>query len=107
MGTWLYQRPFPNRVADIGIRNGIMTFLKYLSIVNVAGLLVTNPHVDLPGMMGMLPHECHVFAYGNTTNTSVAHEVQAGVLPPQCTMTSVAGLCAFFVVVAFFCGGVA
>jgi len=105
--TRLYRRPFPHRVADIGIRNGIMTFLKYSSIVNIAGLLVTNPHVDLPGMMGMLPERCHAFAYTHPTNTSVAFEVKAGVLPPQCTMTNVASLFAFFIVVTLLCGSVA
>jgi len=105
--TQLYQRPFPNRVASIGIWNGVLKFLKYASIVNLSGLLVTNPQVDIAGIFGLLPKECHVFAYSHTNSSMLSASVANGTLPPQCTMTEQANLLVFFLVLVFLIGGVA
>jgi len=51
----LYQRTYPDRAANIGVYSAMLTALKYISIVNVCGLLSTNPHVDLAVLFGILP----------------------------------------------------
>lgn len=113
--TKLYQRPFPTRVANIGIWNGVMKFLKYASIVNLSGLLVTNPQVDIAGMLGLLSKECHIFDYANNTNSTnsslhssmLLRKVADGTLSPECTMMSAANALVFFLVIVFLVSGVA